>query len=462
MTGDAEFFGDLAEGLGQFGIVPADAHLEDETPIGELRRARKRKGDDSVSVMTLRDVGGVLRWEVGCGEPPVRRVRLRRGKGRARTATGGEAGEIKRRFKFRDLPPNAVSAQLSKLDDYLIGKRPGLRLLAGRDSAVVVGEETEPLRQPKRILLLVHGTFSNVDQLLEELNATAQGQKFLAWAADSYDQLLAFNHPTLSVGPMLNAGALAQHFCGSEAEVDVVCHGRGGLVTRWWLEALDPIARPRGRVIYVGSPLEGTGLAAPVHLKQALDLLTNIAHRLSQASEAVSFVFPAAAPIAHAAGVLFSVVGKTALLAAKTPASDFGIALVPGLAAQAREGCNAEIRYLSAGFEGLGAPEREERFLSRYYFVTANFETLDRGWLFWRYFRRQKMLDIDADWVFKGESDLVVDTESMTALSNRIRRSQLAAEHVLDFGQTNVVHHLNYFQQPQTIDFMRGSLEKAL
>ena len=53
-------------------------------------------------------------------------------------------------------------------------------------------------------------------------------------------------------------------------------------------------------------------------------------------------------------------------------------------------------------------------------------------------------------------NDLVVDTASMDALSDMIKIEGPKA--VLDFGTSAVVHHLNYFAQPEVATFIRQSL----
>src|SRR5439155_5822381 len=135
-----------------------------------------------------------------------------------------------------------------------------------------------------RVLLFVHGTFSRAEALRAGLMRTSDGRGLLKTARQHYDQVLDFEHPTLSVSPVLNALDLARLFATSNADVDVVCHSRGGLVTRWWLEALDPNAKRTTRVVFVGSPLNGTSLAAPNRLRRAMNLLTNVAFTIRNVS----------------------------------------------------------------------------------------------------------------------------------------------------------------------------------
>jgi hypothetical protein len=95
-----------------FGIHPIEADVFDEQiepRIAMLRRARRRRGEDErVGYMTLIDSGGVLRWELGLGQAPVRRLRSR--KAWSQTGSAG-TGDIVRQFKFDELPPKRRGCQ---------------------------------------------------------------------------------------------------------------------------------------------------------------------------------------------------------------------------------------------------------------------------------------------------------------------------------------------------------------
>jgi hypothetical protein len=88
--------------------------------------------------------------------------------------------------------------------------------------------------------------------------------------------------------------------------------------------------------------------------------------------------------------------------------------------------------------------------------VTSNFEPDAIGWQFWRAFREAKTRasDLVADVLFAGENDLVVDTPSMTRLSPSVDLIDPARR--LDFKTNPTVHHLNYFHQPASADFVRS------
>jgi hypothetical protein len=245
------------------------------------------------------------------------------------------------------------------------------------------------------------------------------------------------------VSPILNARTLALLLGQTPAEIDVLCHSRGGLVARWWLEVFDQAPPEKRRAVFVGSPLAGTGLAAPSNIRGSLSLLSNIGMALGAASAAVPFLTVLTG--------LFRVVTSVTKLAATTPAIDAAVALVPGLAAQSRVGNNREM---------ISLRQAPAVLTGRYFAVQSNFESEKPGWQFWRYFRNigDRAKDTLADLVFEDRNDLVVDTGSMVDLSDGL---SIPPEQGLDFGTTDYIHHTNYFAQAQTLDFIRERLGTA-
>ena len=80
------------------------------------------------------------------------------------------------------------------------------------------------------MLILVHGTFSRGENILSNFFATKQGGAFLTQASERYNgNVFAFDHPTLSVSPILNAFDLQRALGDSRAQVRMVCHSRGGV-----------------------------------------------------------------------------------------------------------------------------------------------------------------------------------------------------------------------------------------
>lgn len=60
-----------------------------------------------------------------------------------------------------------------------------------------------------------------------------------------------------------------------------------------------------------------------------------------------------------------------------------------------------------------------------------------------------------ADAVFREHNDLVVDTKFFRTLGDTLASP---ATRTLDFGTSGVVQHCNYFEQAQTMQFLREGL----
>lgn len=423
-----DFLAVLEQAARQADVYSPDDSFPGESSLPKLRRRGRPEAEDAVGTLLLIESDGILRWS-DWAEAPVLPGRYRRG-GR------GGTGAILAQLKFARLAPSQIGEFLSGLDLRLTPNQGLRRLQNGTLHAVTRPGATG------RALLLLHGTFSNTENLLEELGASPAGRELLGRAESAYDEVLAFDHPTLSVSPLLNALDLADLFRGCPASLDVICHSRGGLVARWWLETLRGELAAQDRVVLVGCPLAGTGLAAAPRLRAALNLLTNLGRALTVMGGLAS----AAVPFLTVASGLMRVFSSLTGFAAKTPLLDAGVALVPGLAGQARVGNNPEILRL----------RRRAAPASRYFAVRSNFEPQAPGWAFWRRFRAESLADLGADAVFEGENDLVVDTSSMTELADA---TVIPTSDVLDFGTSEVVHHTNYFRQQQTVEFLARVLQ---
>jgi hypothetical protein len=423
----------VEQALQPLNVVPLGSDLTNEVSIGRVRR-RGRSVDDDIGILTLIDVDGVLLWEDGAVSVSTS-GRRRAGGGMPRVD-----GEVVTQLKYqKPLGANAVINQLYALDGSLTPRAAGVPECCQLLEYDQTTWQATPVSQPAatgRILLLVHGTFSNSEKLVADLLGT---KTFLEQiAAAGYTQVLGFDHFTVSRPPFVNAAELARLFAGSTAELDIVCHSRGGLVTRWFTEMLDRQSTRKRRIVFVGCPLQGTSLADPTSLRHGLTLLTNIGKVLGSSFGLVPF-------LAAASGLMqiFSSIGT---FAAKSPLVDVGVGLVPGVAAMSRIQRNAELIALN-----YGTPTAR----NDYFAVCGTFKTEDVGWKFWRLFNKMKAADLAAEYlVFEQDNDLVVDTSSMTHHVFGAMPDFKDLTRFCVFDAASGVHHTAYFKDPRTLDFI--------
>jgi pimeloyl-ACP methyl ester carboxylesterase len=400
--------------------------------VSERRRGRTTTAkNEGVTLSLLADPNGVLLWEDAF-------IRPRRGPGLRRGRPGEFlAGDPVAELVVPPLAPNQVAQVLVKADKMLT---PNQGLFEWKNGAMHPAPEIRNLKKGTKILLIVHGTFSESEAIFRQWTdpANAEAIKFLAKAGEIYNYILAFNHPTVAVSPTLNALDLARLTVGSGADIDVIAHSRGGLVVRWWLEAFD---RPVGkrRAVLVGSPLGGTSLAAPAEIKKILSWLSNVNRAISKAADSGATLVP----WLRVVGVLAQFTGMVTGVAAKTPLVDGGIAMIPGLAAQSRTTTNFEIDRLNGG--PAVQPE--------YFVIRSKYKPNDPGWKFWEYFvdgpKERALFSI-----FPSDNDTVVDTVEMDRFAAKAKPSGL-----YEFSTGSVVHHTNYFLQRQTSEQIRGWLQ---
>ena len=430
---------------------------EGEGTVAGLRRRRRRVTNDLESPMkavSLVEEDGTLYWRDGVPtSDAARRRQRRRLRSRRRGVEEASDGSLVLTNEFPTLAPNKIVAAVGALDRRLndaIGPtllsrlRPMRRTPDGR----FVLENTDAAGPfTNRTLVLVHGTFSSASSMLEEFSEVgSRSHRFLDRATHGptkYDRVVFFDHPTLSVSPVINALELGRALAGSSGQIDVIAHSRGGLVVRWWLEAfgssLDVTPGSRVRAVLAGSPLYGTSLAAPDKIQHAMSLLSNVG---TFAEKTLSLV-GTANPFLWVAGKLIEIMVSVTGALARTPLVDALTALVPGLAGQSAVVNNHEINRLRIGPVAVDP---------QYYAITSNFETRNPGWQFWKNFRKDRAADLASSVVFPGDNDLVVDTASMTDFG--VPNLKLAG--ACDYGTSDTVWHGNYFRQAQTIDYIAG------
>lgn len=183
--------------------------------------------------------------------------------------------------------------------------------------------------EPKRLLLLIHGTFSSTRGsfagLVDEIGMLRSG----------YDLVLGFDHATLGRSPSENAERIASHLVETgwaPQRIDVVAYSRGGLVARALLRRLPSAWQDAVRtLIFVACPNQGTPLASPRRWVDLLDRTTNLASAvLSVARYNPAWTAPAVAldEVFSGMGVLLRAIATRTL----SPGD------VPGLAAMDPDG----------------------------------------------------------------------------------------------------------------------------
>jgi hypothetical protein len=410
---------------GDVGLHPPGTLRSAGMTLNDLRRGKKRSGIAKVGSIALMERNGVFYWELGPAEqsarPEQRRMRRR----------FGLLGRLIGRKEFVALEPNEIGKYLEDLDKQLTPDR-GLRQWDSVSNSLTLAPAITKVGQ---ILLVIHGTFSKGEHLLEDLLKAEGGPDLLRRAASKYTQILSFDHPTVSVSPMLNALDLRNALGDSMASVDIICHSRGGLVSRWWMETLDPLPTRAKRCVFVASPLKGTSLASPPRLRAGLNALANLSRLVGNVGMAI--------PLMKAPAAILRVIGSVVGVGSRVPLVDAAVAMIPGLASQSLTSNNSELIRLNR--EPLNAPQ--------YFFVRSDFQNPSAGWDICRLIRETKIraAETAADlFVFPGQNDLVVDWDSMTEVPG----IALGDSNLLDFGTNGAVYHTNYFQMSETVNFI--------
>jgi len=136
----------------------------------------------------------------------------------------------------------------------------------------------------RRVLLILHDTLCDTHGVVSAL-----GDQFIRWACRNYGAVIGFDHWTLSKSPAQNADALWDDLLKKlddrikdENSIDILAHGRGGLVARALIEnqnaeASDP-SQSIKHVVFAGTPNAGSELLRPQAWGQTADILVNMAH----------------------------------------------------------------------------------------------------------------------------------------------------------------------------------------
>lgn len=253
-------------------------------------------------------------------------------------------------------------------------------------------------------LLFVHGTFSRAHTGFGALPV-----ELLADLHHAYDgRVFAFDHPTLSDDPRRNVAWFFDHVPDDiQLQLDIVCHSRGGLVSRVLAErqgelGVDQRGVAVDKIVFVGSPNAGTVLAEPAYVGDYIDSYTNL----------VNFV-----PSHQVVDVLEGVV-----------------TVVKHVAVGAMSGLNG-LQAMRPGGEFLGWLNRPAANPSRYFAVAGDYEPAVAGW---RHFAVNRLMD----GVFRQANDLVVPTAG-TFNGNGSNHFPIPTR--LEFGAADGVDHSGYF-----------------
>lgn len=132
----------------------------------------------------------------------------------------------------------------------------------------------------KPALLVVHGIFSSVQGMLSQLPPSVLER----WSSHYEGRILGFNHLSVTASPEDNARFLLQQIKQARPEgkfiFDVLCHSRGGIVSRALAERGSLLVPETNcefrRIHFVASPNAGSPLGDPDHIVDMLDVFTNL------------------------------------------------------------------------------------------------------------------------------------------------------------------------------------------
>lgn len=300
-----------------------------------------------------------------------------------------------------------------------------------------------PQDRPARVLLFVHGTFSNTVGAFGALGGTPWGKAWLEAALTTYDAIIGFDHPTLSENPLENAtdllNALQAIKWSHPPHFDVVVHSRGALVFRSLVENLLPSSRWQAhfdRAVFVAGTNGGTLLAEPRNWMQLIDLYTN----LTAAACRLLGLMPHAQAVTLVLREGIQGIGAFLKYCATTAITE---GRVPGIAAMEPDG--QFVKDLNRAQPGQ--PTVASSF---YCAITSTFvpqlvsgeprpKELPTRLITW-------ILEVLAKEVMEEPNDLVVNTAAMTAIDLEVGNF---IKDKLDFGENPEVYHTNYFTRPE-------------
>ncbi len=386
-------------------------------------------GPEEGQFVLYTDESGVATWQFaetagartrGAGAPTRTYVIDRAAPVRGASATRGIAGAVGKKL-IQVLVFPLIDPLIGRVGDYFAErweekKRPyGLRPFTPDDfhspNAPALDGEAWRRLGAGRSLLLVHGTFSRAHSAFGGLAPETVAELYRRYDG----RVFAFDHFTLSHDPKQNIAWLFEHLPADAAlDLDIVCHSRGGLVSRVLAEqqsafSLGARALKVGKVVFVASPNAGTSLADPEHMGALVDTYTNLLNFLPD--NPVTDVLDGVVTVAKqlAVGALKGLDG----LQSMRPGGDFQHWLNDA----ARQG---DTRYFALG---------------------ADFKPTQPGFAAW-------VKDRLMGRIFGAENDLVVPTASVYADSDGDGTDLVAEADRHIFPAEAAISHTGFFQHP--------------
>jgi hypothetical protein len=255
-----------------------------------------------------------------------------------------------------------------------------------------------------KALLFVHGTFSRAHTGFSGLSPEVMKQLHNLYEG----RVFAFDHFTLSHSPQQNIEWLLSQLPDDvDLDIDIVCHSRGGLVSRTLAEKQGELSSGQrrvnvGKLVFVASPNAGTILTDTEHMSTFIDTYTNL----------FNFV-----PDNGVTEVLEGII---------TVAKHIAVGAVKGLR-------GLQSMHPSGDFlKWLNVPTDID---SSYYALAGNFEPTESGWAMWA---QDHLMDA----IFKSQNDLVVPTEGVFAVNGS---SKFPIAERLSFDEHAGINHSTFF-----------------
>ncbi|MCY1065589.1 CHAT domain-containing protein [Nannocystis sp. RBIL2] len=286
-----------------------------------------------------------------------------------------------------------------------------------------------PVERPspaKRLLLLLHGTFSSTVGCFGALSL-AHGHELVTRARERSYCVVGFDHHTLGKTPAENARQIADALTAAgpdDATIEIVCHSRGGLVARSLAHELARRGRrPIRSVVCVATTEDGTKMADPTRWHELADVMTNLA-------AASGLAWTALGGAALATVAVQAIVGGVASLIKWLAQGALDGETVPGLAAMTP---GDELRRDYPPWDAALCPRRLAVF-SNFSAGSGLGEAL-RAPLLWA-------VDRVVDRLFgQAGNDLVVDNDS-----TRFGAGDGVELHEIAGG---AIHHIGFFAAPE-------------